>query len=113
MDIHNNLSRPNKDLIDASNENKLILRDNLNKNDEVVQEHLKLQPYRISFTQGQIDALEQAFNITHYPDVYTREKLAQKIQLPETRIQLWFSRRRAKYRQENKRKDHQPPRSKL
>ncbi|RZC37905.1 Homeobox domain containing protein [Asbolus verrucosus] len=50
----------------------------------------KKRRHRTIFTSYQLEELEKAFKDAHYPDVYAREMLSLKTDLPEDRIQLYF-----------------------
>ncbi|VDL90251.1 unnamed protein product [Schistocephalus solidus] len=55
---------------------------------------------RTTFNETQVSLLEAAFQRTHYPELLVREKLAEITGLSETKIQVWFSNRRARWRKQ-------------
>lgn len=57
---------------------------------------------RTTFTRAQLDVMQTLFQKTRYPDIFMREEVALKLNLAESKVQVWFKNNRAKFRQQQK-----------
>ncbi|XP_006821668.1 uncharacterized protein LOC102808469, partial [Saccoglossus kowalevskii] len=58
----------------------------------------KRKKTRTKFSAYQLEQMERAFEKAPYPDTMARQELALRIDLTESRVQVWFQNRRAKWR---------------
>jgi hypothetical protein len=57
---------------------------------------------RTTYSQKQLEILESLYKKVQYPDIFAREEIALKCNLPESKIIIWFKNRRAKERTNSK-----------
>lgn len=86
--VNFNITNEDSGGVKTRNQQKLGLATKGTSSNSLSNSKRKKRRHRTIFTQYQIDELEKAFQDAHYPDMYAREMLSVKTELPEDRIQV-------------------------